>query len=84
VKGHLLELLPYEAIGLANAARILEERAIGPIAAVSLRASPGVCRFVLHMQSGEDVELGEVEIGRLAAGGLAASIREHNAERSAK
>lgn len=79
--GHLLELLPAEADALAAAARILAERCMGPVSAVSLRASPGVCGLVAHMQSGRDTELREVEHD---AADIAASVRVHNAERSAR
>lgn len=79
--GHLLELLPAEAATLAEAARILSERCMGPVSAVSLRASPGVCRLVAHLQSGTDAPL---EYAEHDAADIAASVRIHNAERSAR
>lgn len=77
--GHLTELLPSEAATLAAAARILAERCVGPIAAVSLRASPGVCRLVVHLQSAASVHLEDAE---QSADDIAATVKIHNAERS--
>ena len=83
--GHLYELTDAEAATLAAAARILSERCIGSVWAVSLRAGAGHARLVAHMQSGSDVGLEDVG---LEGGGLArrltATVREHNARRSAK
>ena len=82
--GHLTELLPAEAETLAAAARILAERTIGSVEGVSLRASAGHARLVAHLQSGVSVELRDIEIGERAAADLAASVRVHNARRSAR
>jgi hypothetical protein len=84
VTGHLLELLPAEADTLAAAARILAERTIGSVESVSLRAGAGHCRLVAHLQSGVELELRYVEIGERTGSDLAASVRVHNARRSAK
>jgi hypothetical protein len=84
VTGHLLELLPDEAATLAAAARILAERTIGSVHAVSLRAGAGHVRLVAHLQSGVELELRDVEIGERAGPDLAASVRVHNARRSAR
>ena len=83
--GHLYELTDAEAATLAAAARILAERTIGSVWAVSVRAGAGHARMVAHMQSGSDVGLEDVG---LEGGGLArrltATVREHNARRSAR
>ena len=82
--GHLIELLPAEAATLAAAARILAERTIGSVEGVSLRAGAGHCRLVAHMQSGVELELRDIEIGERTGPDLAASVRVHNARRSAR
>ena len=82
--GHLYELTDAEAATLAAAARILAERTIGSVWAVSLRAGAGHARLVAHMQSGSDIALGDVPLDESAARGLAASVKVHNARRSAR
>ena len=81
--GHLIELLPAEAETLAAAARILAERCVGAAWGVGVVASAGHARLVVHMQSGTDLELDGVALDDRAAEGLAASVRVHNARRSA-
>ena len=81
--GHLTELLPAEAETLAAAARILAERTIGAAWGVAILGAEGHARLVVHMQSGHDLELDGVALDDRAAEGLAASVRIHNARRSA-
>ena len=81
--GHLTELLPAEAETLAAAARILAERCIGAAWGVAILGAAGHARLVVHMQSGTDIELDGVALDDRAADGLSASVRVHNARRSA-
>ena len=81
--GHLYELTDAEAATLAAAARILAERCVGSVWAVSLRGSSGIARLTVHSER-ENLVLDEALIGPTAARELAEAVREHNARRSAK
>ena len=84
----LYELTPAEANVLAAAARILAQRAQGPVEALSLRADAGTACLVVKTVASHHEPLAIVPLFDGASGaatscsnGLASSVREFNARR---
>lgn len=84
----LYELTPTEANVLAAAARILAQRAQGPVEALSLRANAGTVCLVVETVAGHQEPLATVPLFDDASGAavncsnrLASSVREFNARR---
>lgn len=84
----LYELTAPESAIIASAARILAQRARGPVEALSLRADAGAVRLVVetvagHLEALETVPLFDDASGAAVScsNGLASSVREFNARR---